>query len=137
MTFAVVGIHGHFSKTLLLLFMPQIINFILSIPQLFKFMPCPRHRLPGINEETRLMKPSTFECKPEEYRWLKVRPDDTECPNMTILCVVLRISGPMSERTLTIVLLIIQILFSVLAFYVRYVWLETETRTAAAAQPEL
>lgn len=31
MTFAVVGILGHFSKTLLLLFIPQLINFVLSL----------------------------------------------------------------------------------------------------------
>eukprot|EP01035_Chromulina_nebulosa_P025638 gene25638-33481_t len=30
MTFAVVGIHSHFSKTLLMLFIPQIINFVYS-----------------------------------------------------------------------------------------------------------
>merc|ERR1711920_748042 len=46
MTFAVVGILAHFSKTLLLFFLPQILNFLLSIPQLFKFINCPRHRLP-------------------------------------------------------------------------------------------
>ena len=46
MTFAVVGILGHFSKTMLLFFIPQVINFIYSIPQLFKLIPCPRHRLP-------------------------------------------------------------------------------------------
>jgi UDP-N-acetylglucosamine--dolichyl-phosphate N-acetylglucosaminephosphotransferase len=46
MTFAVVGILGHFSKFLLLFFVPQVFNFLLSIPQLFKFLPCPRHRLP-------------------------------------------------------------------------------------------
>ena len=46
MTFAVVGILGHFSKTLLLLFIPQVFNFLYSTPQLFKFVPCPRHRLP-------------------------------------------------------------------------------------------
>lgn len=32
MTFAVVGILGHFSKTMLLFFIPQIINFLLSLP---------------------------------------------------------------------------------------------------------
>lgn len=32
MTFAVVGILGHFSKTMLLLFIPQVINFVLSFP---------------------------------------------------------------------------------------------------------
>lgn len=31
--FASVGILGHFSKTLLLMFLPQIFNFVISIPQ--------------------------------------------------------------------------------------------------------
>ena len=46
MAFAVVGILGHFSKTLLLFFIPQIVNFIFSCPQLFGLVPCPRHRVP-------------------------------------------------------------------------------------------
>ena len=46
MTFAVVGILGHFSKTMLLFFMPQVFNFLYSCPQLFHFVNCPRHRLP-------------------------------------------------------------------------------------------
>jgi UDP-N-acetylglucosamine--dolichyl-phosphate N-acetylglucosaminephosphotransferase len=46
MTFAVIGILGHYSKTLLLFFIPQLLNFIISLPQLFRFVPCPRHRLP-------------------------------------------------------------------------------------------
>ncbi|KAJ2783416.1 tunicamycin resistance protein [Coemansia interrupta] len=46
MTFAVCGILGHFSKTLLLLFVPQIFNFVYSAPQIFGLVPCPRHRLP-------------------------------------------------------------------------------------------
>ena len=33
MTFAVVGILAHFSKTLLLFFIPQILNFLFSVPQ--------------------------------------------------------------------------------------------------------
>lgn len=52
MTFAVVGILGHFSKTMLLFFIPQIINFVLSIPQLFGIIYCPRHRLPKFNDKT-------------------------------------------------------------------------------------
>lgn len=36
MVFAVVGILGHFSKTMLLLFIPQIINFIYSCPQIIQ-----------------------------------------------------------------------------------------------------
>ena len=43
MTFAVIGIHSHCSKLLLLLFIPQIINFLLSLPQLFHIVPCPRY----------------------------------------------------------------------------------------------
>lgn len=46
MTFAVVGILGHFSKTMLLFFIPQVVNFVYSLPQLFHIIPCPRHRLP-------------------------------------------------------------------------------------------
>lgn len=48
MTFAVVGILGHFSKTMLLFFIPQVFNFLYSLPQLFKIIPCPRHRMPRL-----------------------------------------------------------------------------------------
>lgn len=48
MAFAVVGIQAHFLKTLLLFFLPQIFNFILSCPQLFGLVPCPRHRVPRL-----------------------------------------------------------------------------------------
>ncbi|XP_012164793.1 UDP-N-acetylglucosamine--dolichyl-phosphate N-acetylglucosaminephosphotransferase isoform X2 [Bombus terrestris] len=59
MTFAVVGIIGHFSKTTLLFFIPQIINFLYSVPQLFHLIPCPRHRLPKYNKETDKLDIST------------------------------------------------------------------------------
>ena len=42
MTFAMVSILGHFSKTILLFFAPQI----------FGFIHCPRHRLPRFNDKT-------------------------------------------------------------------------------------
>ncbi|KAG0256519.1 tunicamycin resistance protein [Actinomortierella ambigua] len=58
MTFAVVGILAHYSKTLLLFFIPQIFNFLLSAPQLFRLVPCPRHRVPRFNRGTLLMEPS-------------------------------------------------------------------------------
>lgn len=61
MVFAVVGIQGHFSKTLLLLFIPQIFNFVYSAPQLFRLVPCPRHRLPRFNARTGLMEASVTE----------------------------------------------------------------------------
>lgn len=58
MVFAVVAILGHFSKTLLLFFLPQIFNFVYSVPQLFHVIPCPRHRMPRFDPETGLMYPS-------------------------------------------------------------------------------
>ena len=124
MTFAVIGIHGHFSKTLLLLFIPQIINFIYSLPQLFKVIPCPRHRLPKIDVVTGCMIPSTFPCKSNEYILFKIKRNDIECPNCTMICLVLRLFGPMRERTLCLVLLLIQLLCSGVAFYIRYHLLE-------------
>eukprot|EP01041_Mallomonas_annulata_P000831 gene831-1618_t len=121
MTFAVIAIHGHFSKTLLLLFIPQIFNFLYSIPQLFHLIPCPRHRLPKLNLENHLLQCSTFPCSAEKYKLFKVKADDLECPNCTLICFVLRIFGPMQEKSLTLTLLCIQLCCTSLAFYVRYV----------------
>ena len=70
MTLAVVGILGHFSEEILLFALPQVFNFILSVPQLFKFLPCPRHRLPKFNEETNLREPSKFRFKYSELNIL-------------------------------------------------------------------
>ncbi|KAF9328885.1 tunicamycin resistance protein [Linnemannia elongata] len=66
MTFAVVGILAHYSKTLLLFFIPQIFNFLLSAPQLFRLVPCPRHRMPRYNRQTNLMEPSRVVLDEEE-----------------------------------------------------------------------
>lgn len=50
MVFATAGILGHFTKTLLLFFLPQLINFVLSIPQQAGTVYCPRHRLATYNK---------------------------------------------------------------------------------------
>lgn len=34
------------------LFIPQLVNFLYSVPQLFGFFPCPRHRLTVYNKQT-------------------------------------------------------------------------------------
>lgn len=120
MTYAVIGIHSHYSKTILLLFIPQIINFLLSVPQLFKIIPCPRHRLPTYNIKTKKLNYSVFACKKEEYKLFKLRRNDEFCPNYTLLNLVLIIFGPMTEKQLSTLLWIIQLLFSILAFYIRY-----------------
>lgn len=64
MTFAVVAILGHFSKTLLLFFIPQIFNFLYSTPQLFGMLPCPRHRLPRYDNKTHLLNMSHASYNP-------------------------------------------------------------------------
>ena len=58
MAFAAAAIQGHFSKTLLLFFIPQIFNFVLSAPQLFGLVACPRHRLPKYDPESDTLSPS-------------------------------------------------------------------------------
>lgn len=124
MTFAVVGILGHFSKTLLLFFIPQIFNFLWSIPQLFKIVPCPRHRLPSFNASTGLMEPSTFDCESDQYGWLKsinrLSRDSTKIPNMTIINMTLSIVGPMCERNLCSLLLGLQLVSCAFGFLMRY-----------------
>lgn len=77
MVFAVVGILGHFSKTMLLLLIPQICNFIYSSPQLFGLLPCPRHRLPRYNARTNLLEPSVTsypaERPPSEFQTVMLK----------------------------------------------------------------
>ncbi|GJZ79617.1 UDP-N-acetylglucosamine--dolichyl-phosphate N-acetylglucosaminephosphotransferase-like protein, partial [Tanacetum coccineum] len=87
MTMAVVGILGHYSETLLIFFLPQIINFLLSVPQLAGIIPCPRHRLPKYDPQTGLL---------------------TGTKDGTLVNVSLRIFGRRSEKSLCVILLILQ-----------------------------
>jgi len=209
MTFAVVGILAHYSKTLLLFFIPQIFNFLLSSPQLFRLVPCPRHRVPRYNRGTNLLEPSRVVLDQEaldaesflsqhasdqkqsvqrqgslgmspstasltsslnngtdqsisnarpatplsafqrlqlvpppgsqlrRVGWLcvkllealgltHVRYDSKtgqrplEMTNLTILNLILLKNGPMSERNLTVSVMVVQVVCSVIAFFVRH-----------------
>lgn len=139
MTLAVVGILGHFSKTLLLFFLPQIFNFVYSCPQLFRLVECPRHRMPRLNDQGLLQ---CSNVRPNDKKpmgklgnialkllralgLLKVFEYDkegriVECNNLTLLNLVLAHLGPMSERNTTVAVLLIQICASLLAFFIRY-----------------
>jgi UDP-N-acetylglucosamine--dolichyl-phosphate N-acetylglucosaminephosphotransferase len=110
MTFAATAILGHYSRTLLLLLIPQLLNWLYSLPQLFGYVPCPRHRLPRVNQQTLLLEPSTVAERSEQ-------------PNMTLICLALRICGPMSERSLTITLLIFQAICTIIGLMIRGVFL--------------
>ncbi|KAI6073211.1 UDP-N-acetylglucosamine--dolichyl-phosphate N-acetylglucosaminephosphotransferase [Aix galericulata] len=140
MTFAVVGILGHFSKTMLLFFIPQVLNFLYSLPQLFHVIPCPRHRLPRLNPSTGKLEMSYSKFKTKSLSALgaytlkavkslhivDVRSgmdedgEYTECNNMTLINFVIKLIGPTHERNLTLLLLLIQVLGSVIAFSIRY-----------------
>ena len=139
MVFAAVGILGHFSKTLLLLLLPQIANFIYSVPQLFHIIPCPRHRLPRFNPKTNLLEPSMTEWQyppprsvatlltlmaalPVPLVRLKKNAENAivQSTNMTILNLWLVWFGPMREDSLAKGILILQIISGLLGLFVRH-----------------
>lgn len=136
MTFAVAGILGHFSKTLLLFFLPQIINFVYSVPQLFHWVPCPRHRLPKYNAATDLLENSVTKFKPSELgvlgrlsvrvlrslrliRW-EVKDDVVVTNNFTLINLAIVAFGPQHEQRLTYLLCGFQVLCTMAAFVIRY-----------------
>ncbi|EWM21639.1 udp-n-acetylglucosamine--dolichyl-phosphate n-acetylglucosaminephosphotransferase [Nannochloropsis gaditana] len=124
MTFAVIGVHGHFSKTLCFLFLPQIANFLLSLPQLFKIVPCPRHRLPRVDPSLDRLLPSLCPCASEEHRWAKrlfgLPPDSDHFINLTLINAVLRVVGPLHERTLCLLLLLLQVVCCLGTMFLRF-----------------
>ncbi|KAJ7976706.1 UDP-N-acetylglucosamine--dolichyl-phosphate N-acetylglucosaminephosphotransferase [Quillaja saponaria] len=99
MTMAVVGILGHFSETLLIFFLPQVLNFLLSLPQLAGFVPCPRHRLPRFDPQTGLL---------------------TGTDDGTLVNFFLRQLGRKSEKSLCIYLLVFQATACCFCFVLRY-----------------
>ncbi|KAF0992702.1 hypothetical protein HZS_6759 [Henneguya salminicola] len=140
MTFAVCGILGHCSKIFILLFIPQILNFIYSFPQLFKLLPCPRHRLPYYNAETGLREPSTFVVRVNtlhiggcvilglmaRFGFAKITrkgldtAHSAEVDNMTLINFYLRLYGPTQEEMLTRKLLEFHVLCAAAAIFSRY-----------------
>lgn len=135
MAFAVVAILGHFSKTLMLFFLPQIFNFVLSTPQLFRLVPCPRHRVPKLREDGRIEASVSLIEKPTAFTLTVVRLLDAlklakvgvdgkkkslTCTNLTLLNFLLNFTGPITEDALTKLIIIVQLTGSVLAFSIRY-----------------
>nr|GMD42981.1 UDP-N-acetylglucosamine--dolichyl-phosphate N-acetylglucosaminephosphotransferase [Ipomoea batatas] len=102
MTMAVAGILGHFSETLLIFFTPQVLNFLLSVPQLAGIIPCPRHRLPKFDPQTGLL---------------------TGTNDGTLVNFFLRQLGRMSEQSLCVALLLFQAFCCCFCFLLR--WLLT------------
>ncbi|KAF2877576.1 UDP-GlcNAc-1-phosphate transferase [Massariosphaeria phaeospora] len=137
MVFAVDGILGHFSKTLILLLLPQGFNFIYSAPQLFHLVPCPRHRLPHFNARTGLLECSRVEferplAQPiaeglkllHRLRLLDVETNEKgqvlSSSNFTLINLWLVWFGPMREDRLALGLLAFQAGVGLLGLFVRH-----------------
>ncbi|KAF6816988.1 udp-n-acetylglucosamine-dolichyl-phosphate n-acetylglucosaminephosphate [Colletotrichum sojae] len=139
MVFATVGILGHFSKTLGLLLVPQLFNFLYSTPQIFGLVPCPRHRLPKFNARTGLLEPSVTPWDPERQphplvahalrllarlRLLKVTTDDkgrfVETSNFTLLNLWLVWRGPLREDRLAWEVTFLQLFVGLFGLFVRH-----------------
>ncbi|KAK6927660.1 Glycosyl transferase, family 4, partial [Dillenia turbinata] len=75
------------SEILLIFFTPQVLNFLLSLPQLSGYRHCPRHRLPRFDPTTGLL---------------------TGTNDGTLVNLSLRLCGSMLEKSLCILLLVFQ-----------------------------
>lgn len=104
MSFAMAAILGHYALTLLLFFIPQVINFLYSLPQLIGIVPCPRHRLPKLNRDT---------GKLEAVK-----------SHLNLVNLVLWITGPMTERWLCVTLLVLQAVSCSAGLMVKYLVLK-------------
>ncbi|KAK1829001.1 glycosyl transferase family 4-domain-containing protein [Podospora conica] len=139
MVFAAVAILGHFSKTLVLLLIPQAVNFVYSTPQLFGLVPCPRHRLPRFNARTGLLEPSVTVWAAERQpntavAWgltvlgrvgllrvtLGEKGEFVETSNFTILNLWLVWRGPLREDRLAKEVLAVQAAVGVVGLVVRH-----------------
>ncbi|KAL9947245.1 tunicamycin resistance protein [Verticillium nonalfalfae] len=141
MVFATVGILGHFSKTLGLLLVPQLANFLYSTPQLFGLVPCPRHRLPRFVARTGLLEPSVTpwprDAQPHplvaralrllarlRLLALRVRDDDPASiettSNLTLLNLWLVWRGPLREDRLAWEVTLLQLAVGLFGLFVRH-----------------
>lgn len=135
MEFAVSGILSHSSKTMILFFIPQIFNFIYSIPQILRLVPCPRHRMPNLNLKTGKIEASNFSLEHSTslgllivklFAWLRLARISKDskgkesCSNLTLINLILLWLGPLKENHLTLSILLIQSCCSCVGFFIRY-----------------
>jgi UDP-N-acetylglucosamine--dolichyl-phosphate N-acetylglucosaminephosphotransferase len=136
MIFAVVGILGHFSKTMMLFFIPQLFNFAYSMTQLSRLVPCPRHRMPALNLKTGKLEMSVFPLENSTHLGRCIlaifhrlglasitrdAKGNEYCNNLTLINLVLLWLGPLRENQLTWAILFIQMFCNGIGFFIRYV----------------
>lgn len=135
MVFVIICILGHFSKSILLFLIPQLINFVYSAPQILGLLPCPRHRIPSYISSTGLLSPS-YAPFVSKYRLINSifnllekihlislkrnsKNEIVEFSNMTILNLFLICLGPMHEKKLCKMILIFQFSICLLAVIIK------------------
>lgn len=88
--FVACAIIGKFPIKIMLFFIPQLFNFLLSIPQLIGIVHCPRHRLPTMDLKTK-------------------RLGTTYPTNLNLVNFALWVSGPLTEHQLGDLLIGLQV----------------------------
>lgn len=100
--FAACAIIGQYPVKIMLFFIPQLFNFVLSIPQLVGIVHCPRHRLPTIDLGSKRLK-TTFPT------------------NLNLVNFALWVTGPITEQTLGDLLIALQVAINLaVIFLIRY-----------------
>merc|ERR1712232_575108 len=139
MSVAACAILGHFSKTLWLLLLPQLLNFLFMLPQYLKYpgsIPCPRHRMPSFDPASGNINASVVEFTLDELSTLGRAAFHVYCmlglvavehlpsgkvrmTNLTLVCLCLHVLGSCREDVLCARLLAFQVCCSLFAFFVR------------------
>jgi len=138
-TLAAVSVVGHSTKTMTFLLIPQFLNALYSVPQLFKVVDCPRHRMPGYDSNRDVLLNSYFEIDPENlsksasaliwllrtFRLAKFLPADpktgfVQVSNLTLPNFFMHAFGECREDVLCSRLLMFQALCAVLLFFIRF-----------------
>ena len=130
---AVSGILGHCSKTLLLFMLPQLVNFLYSLPQILRIIPCPRHRMPEYISESDSVGMSFtdwIDVASMDKRMITMigsvtkverRTNKIRFMNMTLINYTLwKLGKPVNEGKLVNVILFWQIVWIIVAFGMRY-----------------
>ena len=125
---AICGILSHTSKTLILFFVPQILNFLISIPQLLRMIPCPKHRLPRYDPESDLLyyghvnqdKSLEITDKPHSLMEFITQLRSPNACHLNLVNIFLFVLGPMTESQLLNQICLFQFCCNLVALGIRY-----------------
>lgn len=106
MVLGCVAILTHTTRTLFLLMGIQVFNFVLSLPQLYGAMECPRHRMPDFDGSNLI--------------YSRIKHKGKVTPNLTVLNTILYVTGPMKEKDLCEFMVALQTMWCGLVILLKY-----------------